>query len=305
MKIVVTGAGGYVGRKLVEVLSQHEVVAMDSVADGIPRLPHVRPLAGDLRDRSVLEAAVADGCDAVVHLATMPGGAAEKNPDLSWWVNVNGTMELAACVAAAGNRPRFVFASSIAVFGEPFPPSVDDSTPLRPKSLYGAHKALMEQWLATLSRRGELDAISLRLSGVVARPRGPSGMKSAFLSNVFHALAARENFIMPVSRNATCWLTSLEAAAGNFAHAVLADLDAAPVGRAMTLPALRVRAPELVAEIAKQTKRSVESVRYEPDTRLEAAFGSQTPLTTHAAKALGFANDGNLATLVERALAAL
>ena len=70
-----------------------------------------------------------------------------------------------------------------AAFGEPFPASVDDSTPLRPKSFYGAHKALMEQWLATLSRRGELDAISLRLSGVVARPRGPSGMKSAFLSD--------------------------------------------------------------------------------------------------------------------------
>ena len=105
MKVVVTGAGGYVGRKLVELLADHEVVAMDSVVDGIPHLPHVRPLAGDLCDRSILEAAVADGCDAVVHLATVPGGAAEQNPERAWWVNVNGTMELAAYAAAAGNRP--------------------------------------------------------------------------------------------------------------------------------------------------------------------------------------------------------
>jgi nucleoside-diphosphate-sugar epimerase len=305
MKVVVTGAGGYVGRKLVELLSDHEVVAMDSVADRIPRLQHVRPLAGDLCDRSVLEAAVADGCDAVVHLATVPGGGAEQDPELAWRVNVNGTRELAACAAAAGQQPRFVLASSIAVFGSPFPATVDDGTSLMPKSLYGAHKALMEQWLATLSRRGDLDAISLRLSGVVARPRGPSGMKSAFLSDVFHALAAGEDFAMPVSRNATCWLSSLGTAASNLAHAIVAELDAAPATRAMTLPALWVRVTDLVAEIARQTGRDVRSVSYKPEAELEAAFGSQSPLTTRAALALGFVNDGDLATLVGRALAAL
>jgi hypothetical protein len=66
-----------------------------------------------------------------------------------------------------------------------------------------------------------------------------------------------------------------------------------------------VRVTDLVAEIARQTGRDVRSVSYKPEAELEAAFGSQSPLTTRAALALGFVNDGDLATLVGRALAAL
>jgi naringenin degradation protein FdeJ len=302
MRIIVTGAGGFVGRKLVEQLVGHDVVALDHVADGIPKLPNVTAVAGDLCENEVLQSAMAGGCDAVVHLATVPGGAAEQNPRLAQRVNVEATMALADAAAQAGERPRFVFASSIAVFGDPFPPKVDDATAISPKMLYGAHKAMMEQWLATLTRRGAIDALSVRLSGVVARPKGPSGMKSAFLSDVFHALRAGDAFVMPVSAAATCWLTSLDCAARNFTHALAANLSTAPPQRAVTLPALRLRIGDLVAEIARQTGRGVESVSYKPDASLEGGFGSQPPLTTRAAEALGFANDGDVPALVRRAL---
>lgn len=305
MRIIITGAGGFVGRKLAELLADHDVVGLDHVPDGIPDLPHVTARSGDLCDAAILEAAFSNGCDAVVHLATVPGGAAEQNPDLARRVNVDATMALADAAIQAGDRPRFVFASSIAVFGDPMPANVDDDTPLAPRMLYGAHKAMMEQWLATLTRRGEIDALSLRLSGVVARPRGPSGMKSAFMSNVFHALAGGERFVMPVSAAATSWMTSLESAAGNFAHALHADLSDAPAERAVTLPALRLRMEDLVAEIARQSGQEIDAVSYAPDAELEAGFGAYPPLLTPAAEALGFSSDGDLPTLVKRALAAI
>lgn len=303
MRIIITGAGGFVGRHLVTRLADHDIVALDHVAGGIPELPRVTPVVGDLCDSRVLERAFADGCDAVIHLATVPGGAAEQDPALAKEVNVDATMALAAAAAAAGSKPRFVFASSIAVFGDPLPEKVDDSTPLAPKMYYGAHKAMMEDWLATLTRRGAIEGLSVRLSGVIARPKGPSGMKSAFLSDVFHAFVAGDSFVMPVSADATCWLTSVECAAANFVHALDADIGNAPGSFALTLPALRVRIGDLVAELASQFGGDADAVSYAPDAALEAGFGAQPPFTTEAALSLGFDNDGDVATLVARALA--
>ena len=127
-------------------------------------------------------------------------------------------------------------------------------------------------------------------------------MKSAFLSDLFHALRASDPFVMPVSENAICWLTSIECAADNFAHALVADLMRAPENRAITLPALQVRVSDLSAEIVEQTGSSQLLVSYAPDPPLEANFGRYPPLQTLAADALGFTSDGDLPTLVERAL---
>lgn len=302
MRILVTGAGGFVGRKLVSKLGNHEIIALDQHSDQIPQLPHITSITGDLCDNTVLETATAGGCDAVIHLATVPGGAAEQNPDLAKRVNLDATIALANAVSKSGNQPRFIFASSIAVFGNPLPASIDDTTPLTPTMLYGAHKAMIEAWLATLSRRGELEALSLRLSGVVARPKGPSGMKSAFMSDIFHALKNGESFVMPVSAQASCWVNSVDCVTDNIIHAVDADLDKLPPTRAITLPTLRIRIAELVTEIAKQSEQSTELVTYSPDAALEAAFGALPPVTTQSADAMGYTNDTNLEALVANTL---
>ncbi|MDE2597780.1 MAG: NAD-dependent epimerase/dehydratase family protein [Sphingomonadales bacterium] len=305
MTIVVTGAGGFVGRQLMSQLlaAGHAVTGIDSHAGGIPA--GARVVAGDLSDAAVRAEALAQGCTALVHLATVPGGAAEADPAASRRINIDAMYDLLLEAATAGNCPRVVYASSIAVFGDPLPPNVDDATPLSPKMIYGGHKAMMEHAVAMLSNRGMIDGVTVRLPGILARPKGPSGMKSAFMSDLFHALKAGAAFTCPVSAAGTIWAQSVARCAANFVHALSLDTALLPPTRAVTLPAQRIAMGDLAAEVARQCGVSADLVSYAPDAALESAFAAQPPLATPAADTAGFAHDGDLATLVSSALATL
>jgi len=305
VNVVVTGAGGFVGRELVRMLlhAGHTVTGVDSAAGGLPG--GARTVTGDLGDPAVRDEALKRGCDALIHLATVPGGAAEADPAASRRINVDAMYDLLMEAAQANPGLRVVYSSSIAVIGDPLPARVDDATPLSPKMIYGGHKAMMEDAVAMFSNRGLIDGVSVRLPGILARPKGPSGMKSAFMSDLFHALKAGEPFSCPVSAQGTIWAQSVRQCARNLVHALTLDSALLPPTRAVTLPALRVAMGEMAREITQQCGVADELVTYVPDAALEAAFAAQPPLATPAAERAGFAHDGDLATLVASALATI
>jgi naringenin degradation protein FdeJ len=306
---MVTGAGGFVGREVLKRLAEStnaHVVAFDANLSGVQAHARLSCFSGDVADAVLLADAIGEGVDAVIHLAAVPGGAAEADPMLSQRVNVDASLNLLGIAAAQPKPPRVVFASTIAVFGDPLPATgVDDATPLKPRLLYGAHKAMIETMVATLSRRGAINGLSLRLPGIVARPRGPSGMKSAFMSNLFHALRDGQAFVSPVSSRATLWLMSVGQCADNLVRALSVDPRALPEHRALTLPALRISMAELVGAVVKAAGSHRERVSYQPDTALEVAFGAHPSLATPMAEAAGFTHDGDVDTLVSRALAVI
>ena len=306
MSIIITGAGGFVGRHITQALVARgeSVVALDTHADGIVK--GARVVVGDLGDARIRADALSGGCSALIHLATIPGGAAEADPQASRRINVDAMYDLLLEAAAVGHRPRVIYASSIAVLGDLLPAAgVDDSTPLAPKMIYGGHKAMMETAVAMLHHRGMIDGVSVRLPGILARPKGPSGMKSAFMSDLFHALRVGEAFTCPVGADGTIWAQSVAQCGANLVHALTMDSTTMPVTRVVTLPALRIRMGDLAAEIARQCGVSDALVTYAPDAALEAAFAANPPLATPAAEHAGFRHDGNLANLVTSALSTL
>ena len=91
MTIIITGAAGFVGRELVADLLAvgKAVVALDSHVAALGTHPNLRTVAGDISSADVRAEAFADGCTALVHLATVPGGAAEADPAASRRINID------------------------------------------------------------------------------------------------------------------------------------------------------------------------------------------------------------------------
>jgi nucleoside-diphosphate-sugar epimerase len=253
------------------------------------RSARLTPLACDLTDLRLGQAAAQ--ADGVIHLAAVLGGAAEADPAAAARVNLDATLAL---MAACRRGARFVFASSLAVLGD----TADQRAPVM---VYGAHKAMVEIALETATRRGDLDGVALRPGGIVARPRGAVALKSAFLSDVFHAIRDGRDITLPVTPEAETWLASVQTVAGQFVQAALVA-DPGPV-RSLTLPMTRVRIADLVAAIRAACPASAAKVRFDPDAQMMRLFGRAGPLAMEGALALGLRADADLAALVRAAFA--
>lgn len=304
--VLVTGASGFIGEAVVAALAAdggYAVTATDAKPAPAECPEGVQYVAGDISDPALLTRLCSEKIDAVIHLATLPSGAAEKDPQMAKRINLDATMALAERVCDQASPPRVVFASSIAVYTTHDGEAVDDATPVAPELFYGAHKAMAEVWLAALTRRGAIDAVSLRLPGIVARPRAPSGMTSAFWSDLFHALGNGERFVSPVSAKATTWLLSRPRTVWNILNALEMDSAAMPESRALALPALRCAMKDLARAILNHAGQDEELISYAPSEGVERIFGRYPPLVTDTARMLGFRDDGDLETLVRTVFA--
>ena len=319
MQALITGANGYVGRALAARLARdghlggRTLTRLSLVDLAFPGLPAQQGIvhrhAGDLADPAALDAALGGvALDAVFHLASIPGGTAEADYALARRVNLDATMGLLergqAQVQAGGAAPRFVFASSIAVFGAmPLATTVTDDTLPRPVMTYGVHKLVGEVLVDDFSRRGWVDGRSVRLPGVLARPPARTGQLSAFLSDIIRELAAGRPFVCPTSPGATTWASSLPSVVDNLVHAALIGVAAGGGRRTWTLPTLRFSMAELVSAIAEVHGTDAQGlVRFEPEAAIEARFGQFPNLDARAGEAAGFRADKNLHELVRRAL---
>ena len=309
MNILITGADGFIGRELTQRLLRdpqfadpgNNVTLVDVRFDRSVSAPHVRLVEGSIADKDVVAEAVDPPPDLVFHLACIASGQAEADFPLGLKVNVEGTLNLLEALRGQERCPRFVYSSSIAVFGGDLPETVTEDTCPAPTLSYGAQKVVGETLLMDYSRRGWLDGVAVRLPGVVARPPEPTGAASAFLSDLIRTLGEGLPYVCPVSASARTWLISRPSAVDNLLTA--ATLDVERTGRRIwTLPAVHVNIDELVAALAAQFGPNIkELITYRPDPALERNFGSYPPLETPMAEAAGFISDGDAATLVARA----
>ena len=315
-RVLITGAAGFVGRSLAAHLRSARQIGPIPIGelrlldtefpDDIPT-DGIQLIQGSIADRRCVRTAWGAGIDFAYHLASIPGGRAEQDYPLSRDVNVLGTMallEAAKSQAERGGGTVFVFASSVAVFGSPLPTVIDDESPPRPAMTYGSQKLIGETLVADFSRRGWLDGRSLRLAGVLARPKTPTGQMSAFLSDMIRSLVDGQPFVCPMSPEATTWALSIRAAVASLVHAATLDATHLSGTRAITLPALRFSMTELAEAAARVGGNGARSlISYQPVESIEELFGRYPPLRTPLAERLGFRHDGDLPSLVRKALA--
>lgn len=305
--ILVTGAGGFVGRALASQLlhkagPDDRLTLFDLRLDPVDD-PRVRHTQGSLTDPDAIAAAMADQPDTIFHLASVPGGAAERDYEAGRDVNLLGTLALIEATRTLQGAPRFVFASSVAVYGGDLSCAVEASTVCQPAMSYGAHKLIGEILVADASRRGWIGGCSLRLPGVVARPPGPSGMVSAFMSELFWALRDGRPVTLPVDRSATSWWISVDQCVENLVHAAHLSADALSRSRTCCMPVLWLSVGAVVdALVARFGADRASLVTYARNDAVQALFGASPRLLTPEAEALGFRHDGSAAGLVERVL---
>ncbi|MEO9528419.1 D-erythronate dehydrogenase [Roseibium sp.] len=285
MHILVIGAAGMIGRKLTgrlaaepDVLGHEisEVTLADALAPDVP--PALEGIATaltvDLAAPATAEKLISARPDVIFHLAAIVSGEAEADFEKGYAVNLDGSRRLFEAIRSEALRapycPKVIFASSLAVFGAPFPDRIDDDFLTAPQTSYGTQKAITELLLADYTRKGILDGIGLRLPTICIRPGTPNKAASGFFSNILREPLKGEEAVLPVDDSVRHWFASPRSAVGFFVHA--ARLDTGRVGprRSLTMPGLSATVAEEIAALRRVAgDAAVRLIRREPDPLID------------------------------------
>ncbi len=214
-----------------------------------------KPPFPQARRRIVAATLIQDRPDVIFHLAAIVSGDAEANFEKGYKINFNGSWALLEAVRQenekSGYKPRFVFASTLAVFGPPFPDPIPDSFATTPTSSYGTQKAMTELLLADYSRKGYLDGVGVRLPTICIRPGKPNKAASSFFSGILREPLAGQEAPLPVGDEVRHWFASPRAAVGFFITAATIDTSSLGPRRSMTMPGVSATVGEEIEALRK------------------------------------------------------
>ncbi len=308
MKVLIIGAAGMVGAKLAQSLAADpvgidEIVLVDVVPPSAPAAPKLKVRTGtlDMTDAAAVAAQIAERPEVIFHLAAVVSGEAEADFEKGYAVNFDGTRNLFEAIRAqAAYRPRVVFASSIAVFGTPFPDPITDTYILAPLTSYGTQKAMGELMLNDYSRRGFLDGIGIRLPTICIRPGTPNKAASGFFSNILREPLAGKEAVLPVSDDVRHWHASPRAAIGFLRHAMTMDTAALGTRRCLSMPGLSATVGEQIEALRRAAgDAAVALIRREPDpTIVGIVAGWPTRFDAARARDLGFTADASFDAII-------
>ena len=313
--ILIVGAAGMIGRKLVERLIADGGLAGRPV-DRLTLVDVIEPpqpagftgevhrAALDLSAPGAATNAVQHKPDLVFHLAAIVSGEAEADLDKGYRINLDGTRLLLDAIRqhpdAPAYKPRVVFSSSIAVFGGNLPDVVPEDFRLTPQTSYGAQKAMGELFLADYARKGLIEGVGVRLPTIVVRPGKPNLAASGFFSGIIREPLAGLPAILPVADTVQHWMTSPRSAVGFLIHA--ATIDTARLG-----PMPNLSMPGLAVTIAEQIEAlrtvagndAVALIRREPNPGIvRIVDGWVRGLDASRAESLGFTAEKSFEAMV-------
>lgn len=314
MKVLVIGAAGMVGRKLVAAmlaagqvggtkitgLALADVIAPTAPDAAIP----ITAAAADLSDPAVAGRLVAERPDLIFHLAAIVSSEAEADFDKGYRINMDGTRHLLEAIRHASDtipyRPRLVFTSSIAVFGQPLPSVIGDTHEHTPLTSYGTQKAICELLLADYTRRGFVDGVGIRLPTIVVRPGKPNKAASSFFSGIIREPLAGQEAVLPVAETVRHWFASPRAAVGFLLHAAALDSQLLGHQRNLTMPGLAATVGEQIAALERIAgPKAVALIRHERDETIASIVaGWPQAFDARRARSLGFTGDANFYDII-------
>lgn len=319
MNVVITGGAGFLGMRLARMLLQRgqltgtsgrpesidKIVLLDIVAASEIADKRIRAMVGDIADPALIARALDADTSSVFHLAAVVSGEAEADFALGMRINLDATRMLLDACRALPQPPRFVFASSVAVFGGALPEVVPANVELNPQTSYGTQKTIGELLVNDYGRRGFVDARAVRLPTICVRPGKPNRAASSFASGIIREPLRGIAAECPVAPQTRMWLSSPRIAIENLIHSHELDSDSLGTNRALSLPGLTVTVAEMLAALALVAGESVAArVHFRRDEKIERLVSSWPgALDTTRASALGFSVDANFSDIVRAHIA--
>ncbi|MFC4737833.1 NAD-dependent epimerase/dehydratase family protein [Bacillus daqingensis] len=169
--IFMTGGAGFIGSHVAERLLARgdRVVVYDNFTTGsAANIPAgAEAVEGDIRDKAAVQQAIAESKpDGIIHLAAQSKvGPSLEQPDMDLEINILGTVHLLESAKANG-VPRFISASSAAVYGHAEKLPIDETSATEPLSPYGTSKLAAEQYIQSYARLYPIRTAALRFANV-------------------------------------------------------------------------------------------------------------------------------------------
>lgn len=311
MRVLILGAGGFLGSRLVARLLANGKVAgqpitelvrfdlrpMCAVDGGSCRITQVH---GDLREAYVLDGLFAQRVDVIFHLAATLTLEAQADHRRGLETNVLSLIELLERCRLQARAPMLLFASSISTFGGALPQVVGDDVFQAPTTSYGTHKVLAEMLLADYSRHGVVDARSLRLPIIVTHPGPPNGSISDQVSALIREPVRRQTVTCRMAPDSRMAVASVDTVVASFQHLASLPEDAIRLARSLNLPGLTVTPADLVQAVARRSgAQAGESVTWQTDPLVQDIIqGWPQVFTSQRALALGIRPDPSVDALV-------
>lgn len=307
MHVLVIGAAGMIGRKLTAAIARgglpvSRLTLSDIVDPPVPAGLPVRKIVLPFTDRQAPQLLLADRPEIIFHLAAVVSAEAEADFDKGYAVNLDATRALLEGIRRmAGYRPRLVFASSLAVFGPPFPDLVPDDFAPNPASSYGIQKLMVEALVNDYSRRGMIDGVSLRLPTICIRPGAPNRAASGFFSAILREPLAGYPANLPVDEGFRHYFASPRSAVDAFLRAALLETGGLGQNRALTLPGPSATVHDLLAALRdRQGARALSLITRSEDPRIAAIVESWPgAYAASRARALGFTAETRASQLID------